>query len=337
MLAPTGRSRILQIHPTRRCNLRCLHCYSLSGPNQREELSEEMLCSAIEDASAEGYTVVSMSGGEPLLYEPLRAVLDKAHQCGMVTSVATNGMLLDEKRLERLQGGVDLLAISVDGIPTSHDKMRSNPAAFKTMERCLPYVRQSGIPFGFIFTLTQHNLRELPWVAEFALNQGAQLLQIHPLEEVGRASECLNGSSPDTDENAYAFLAATQLDAHYRGRLKIQLDLVSRNMLVEDPKRYFAHQQDSSWEDESLSELVSPLIIEQDGAIVPLQYGFSREYALGSLHDAPLTTLAEQWKANKRRSFWDLCQRGHKDITSSNTRLHNWYSTVSQLSIGAAS
>jgi MoaA/NifB/PqqE/SkfB family radical SAM enzyme len=336
MLAPTGRSRILQIHPTRRCNLRCLHCYSLSGPDKREELSEELLCSAIEDASAEGYTIVSVSGGEPLLYEPLRPVLDKARQCGMGTTITSNGMLLDEKRLERLQGGLDLLAISLDGIPSSHDKMRNSPVAFKTMERCLQNVRRSGIPFGFIFTLTQHNLRELPWVAEFTLNQGAQLLQIHPLEEVGRASECLNGSSPDTDESTYAFLAAAQLDAQYRGRLKIQLDLVSQNMLAKDPERYFAGQRDG-WENEPLSELVSPLIIEQDGAVVPLQYGFSRDFGLGSLYDAPLGSLAKQWKAKKRGLFGELCQQAHKDITSSDTRLHNWYSTMSQLGILAAS
>ena len=337
MLAPTGRSRALQIHPTRRCNLRCLHCYSLSGPDEREELSEELLCSAIEGANAEGYTVVNVSGGEPLMYDPLRPVLDKARQCGMVTTVTSNGMLLDEKRLGRLQGGLDLLAISLDGIPASHDKMRGNPVAFKTMERCLQNVRQSGIPFGFIFTLTQHNLQELSWVADFALNQGAKILQIHPLEEVGRASECLNGSFPDTVESAYAFLAATELDTRYRGRLKIQLDLASRNMLEKDPERYFAHKQGSSWEDELLSELVSPLVIEQDGAVVPLSYGFSREYAIGNLYDAPLTALAGEWKVDKRRSFWELCQRAHKEITSSNIRLHNWYDTLFQLGLRAAS
>ena len=34
----TGCHRFLQVHPTRRCNLRCLHCYSESGPDRRDEL-----------------------------------------------------------------------------------------------------------------------------------------------------------------------------------------------------------------------------------------------------------------------------------------------------------
>jgi MoaA/NifB/PqqE/SkfB family radical SAM enzyme len=75
--------------------------------------------------------------------------------------------------------------------------MCADPRAFSTMAARLEGVRRSGIPFGFIFTLTQFNLHELEWVAGFALQQGARLLQIHPLEEAGRAAERLAGARPD--------------------------------------------------------------------------------------------------------------------------------------------
>jgi hypothetical protein len=38
LMGPTGQHRVLQIHPTRQCNLQCLHFYSLSGPKLREAL-----------------------------------------------------------------------------------------------------------------------------------------------------------------------------------------------------------------------------------------------------------------------------------------------------------
>jgi MoaA/NifB/PqqE/SkfB family radical SAM enzyme len=197
-MGPTGNSyRVLQIHPTRRCNLRCLHCYSSSGPEESSELSLTLLCNALTDASKEKYTVAGISGGEPLLYKPLRELLEHAHQCGMITTVTSNGMLLTERRLETLRGVVDLLAISLDGGPASHNRMRASERAFEMMAARLDGVRRSGIPFGFIFTLTQHNLHELDWVANFALEQGAKLLQIHPLEEVGRANTFLPGVRPD--------------------------------------------------------------------------------------------------------------------------------------------
>lgn len=61
----TGASRIVQVHPTRLCNLRCLHCYSASGPEVRGELEVGFLCDALAGASALGYTAMTLSGGEP--------------------------------------------------------------------------------------------------------------------------------------------------------------------------------------------------------------------------------------------------------------------------------
>ena len=61
-MGPTGRHGILQIHPTRRCNLRCLHCYSSSGPEEHEELAADLVAGAIEDAARLGFTVVSGRG-----------------------------------------------------------------------------------------------------------------------------------------------------------------------------------------------------------------------------------------------------------------------------------
>ncbi len=34
----TGARGVLQVHPTRRCNLTCIHCYSDSGPQARDEI-----------------------------------------------------------------------------------------------------------------------------------------------------------------------------------------------------------------------------------------------------------------------------------------------------------
>lgn len=183
-----GGARIVQIHPTLRCNLTCRHCYSESGPQRSEVLPIDVLRAAVSDARDEGYNVVSVSGGEPLLYRELPALLGHAKGLGLFTTVTTNGTVTTERRLAAVSDSLDLLAISLDGIPESHDEMRG-AGSFARMERRMQFVRECGIAFGFIFTLTQHNLHELGWVLDFCLEQGAALLQIHPLEGVGRASE----------------------------------------------------------------------------------------------------------------------------------------------------
>ncbi|MBV9390167.1 MAG: radical SAM protein [Chroococcidiopsidaceae cyanobacterium CP_BM_ER_R8_30] len=330
-MKPTGNaSRILQIHPSRRCNLQCLHCYSSSSPEERDELSIALLLQALTDASEEGYTVASFSGGEPLLYQPLYELLERARSCGLVTTVTSNGMLLNERHLERLRHTVDLLAISLDGVPASHNRMRASAQAFDTMVARLEGVRKSGIPFGFIFTLTQYNLNELDWVANFALEQGAKLLQIHPLEEIGRGKQLLSGARPDKLESVYAYLEVSRLQAAVGNQLYIHLDLVNRENLRLNPSQVLADKPPVDKMRHLLADIVSPLIIEADGTIVPLEHGFARKYALGNLQEAALHDLAIRWCRERYQSFRDLCQQVFEDVTASgNPPFTNWYEAIS--------
>jgi MoaA/NifB/PqqE/SkfB family radical SAM enzyme len=241
ILGPPGRKLAsIQLHVSRRCNIRCLHCYSHSGPEEGETLALDLARRAVGDAVAEGYGNLAISGGEPLLYKPLRDLLAFSRKLGMVNTVTTNGMLLDARRLAVLEGVVDLIAISLDGAPESHDRMRNSPRAFETMRRRLPGLRESGIPFGFLFTLTQHNLHELDWVADFALEQGATTLQIHPLEEFGRAREELVGEAPDGRERSVAFLEFVRLQSKVGERLHLQIDLADSVALRRHPERVYA-------------------------------------------------------------------------------------------------
>ncbi|MDP9120723.1 MAG: radical SAM protein [Acidobacteriota bacterium] len=331
-MSPTGRSRIVQIHPTRRCNLRCLHCYSSSGPEERGELAAALLSDALTDAAAQGYTVASFSGGEPTLYRPLPELLAHAHRLGLLTTVTSNGMLLDSRRLARLSGVIDLLAISLDGVPESHDRMRADPTAFATMASRLDGVRRSGIPFGFIFTLTQHNLDELFWVADFALAEGARLLQIHPLEQAGRALERLPEARPDHVEASYAFLVARDLQERFGDRLQVQLDLAPHRKMEGEPCRFFAGKAPAAPEI-PFSHLLSPLIVEADGTVVPVEYGFARRFALGNLHQARLAELAPRWRQERYPEFQSLCRDAFAAFAADpETPLLNWYEAVRQAS-----
>ncbi|MGH9406055.1 MAG: radical SAM protein [Terriglobia bacterium] len=338
-MGPTGdQQSVLQIHPTRRCNLRCLHCYSSSAPEERGELEAELLRDALTDAAGEGFTVAGFSGGEPVLYKPLASLLDHAHRCGLLTTVTSNGMLLDEPRLAMLKERADLLAISLDGVPASHNRVRACDRAFEVMKSRLEGVRSSGIPFGFIFTLTQYNLDELEWAGEFALEQGAKLLQIHPLEEVGRASEAMPGNRPDDTECAYAFLEAARIQSIAGTRLFVQLDLVHRELLRAHPDRVFAGELAPDIAQEPLGRLVSPLVVETDGAVVPMGYGFARQYALGNLRQARLSQLAVGWRRVGYPALRRLCRNVFEEATAPREFPYfNWYEAIARKSFQSTS
>ena len=72
MIGPTGDDyRVVQVHPTTQCNLRCRHCYSSSGPQSKAVLPGSLLVEVLRDAAQEGYNAVGISGGEPLMYAEL--------------------------------------------------------------------------------------------------------------------------------------------------------------------------------------------------------------------------------------------------------------------------
>lgn len=331
-MGPTGSvRRVVQVHPTRRCNLRCRHCYSLSGPEVQGVLDPDLLRGALTDAAAAGYTVVSFSGGEPLLYRPLPDLLRHARERGLQTTVTTNGMLLDERRLAALRDVTSLLAISLDGMPESHNRMRGSDRAFATMAGRIEGLRRSGIRFGFIFTLTQFNLHELEWVTRFAVEHGASLLHIHPLEEVGRAETLLPGARPDSIESSYAGLEVARLQAAVGDRLRLHLDFAQREALRAHPERAYAGDQAVDPSLAQLADLVSPLVIEADGMVVPLQYGFPRAFALGNLAEASLEELGVKWRDDGYERFRRLCGRVYHDVMNDAAPFVNWYETIGHL------
>lgn len=293
-----------------------------------------ILVQVVHDAWREGYNLVGFSGGEPLLYPSLPEVSHAAAELGMFTTVTTNGLLITASRLAALSESVHLLAISLDGIPSSHDRIRGRRGAFNSLVDRLELVRRSGIPFGFIFTLTQHNVHELTWVAQFAASQGARLLQIHPLEEVGRARSELQGCRPDDVEMAFAYLQAIAIQTAYADRLTIHVDLVDLDVMKNFPERVFADSLTEDADQQNLADLVSPLVVQADGLVVPLQFGFSDRFALGNLYDKPLVALSGEWKREKWWDFRDLCQSVYHTmcVTTSARSFGNWYEVVTAAS-----
>jgi MoaA/NifB/PqqE/SkfB family radical SAM enzyme len=291
-------------------------------------LDIEILRRVVSDSAAMGYMVLSVSGGEPLLYPALGDLLQAAHQAGMATTVTTNGMLLDHRQLEVLKADCDLIAISLDGVPDSHNYMRNSPRAFDDMRLKLEGVRQSGIPFGFIFTLTFHNVHELEWVAQFAVEQGAKLLQIHPLEPVGRAKQTLTESVPDGDENAAAAFESVRIKELYRDVMQVQVDLATIPALIDHPTRVFVRDADLCGE-QTVANVIAPLVIETSGIVSPLQYGFPRSWSWGNVHDESLRDLAARWLAKDYPVFLSLCRSVYDRLVANEEEpVLNWYQHI---------
>jgi MoaA/NifB/PqqE/SkfB family radical SAM enzyme len=275
-----------------------------------------------------GYQVVSFSGGEPFLYSGLREVLQHAKSLGLRTTVTTNGYFLQPRRLDLLCDFLDVLAVSLDGPPELHNRLRGSPRAFDRLCVGLKSLRTSGLNFGFIHTLTYQTWEHLLWIAEFAAESGARLLQLHPLEMAGRGED-LGKLCAEEDGLAKAYLMATALAAKYSGSMTIQVDLLHRDQVLRAPEMVYADELPSDWDAIAPADLLGLMVMEADGAVVPISYGFSRQYQICSLKEQSLDHSWHSFLREGYPEFRRLCRELFEELVSPNQRpLFNWHERV---------
>jgi MoaA/NifB/PqqE/SkfB family radical SAM enzyme len=108
--------------PMRRCNLSCAYCNEYDDYSKSVPLLE--LERRIKRLADLGTTIVTISGGEPLLHPGLDDVIRAIRRWRMIAGLITNGYFLTPDRIKRLNSaGLDHLQISIDNvIPDSVSK-----------------------------------------------------------------------------------------------------------------------------------------------------------------------------------------------------------------------
>jgi len=109
--------------------------------------------------------VIGISGGEPLLYEELFELITYVKSKGLMCSVNSNGVLLENAAKNYIDSNLDLLRISIDGPPDIHDDIRGIPKTFDRLMKGLDLLndmkkqRSSNIPrVEVYFTITDANV-----------------------------------------------------------------------------------------------------------------------------------------------------------------------------------
>jgi MoaA/NifB/PqqE/SkfB family radical SAM enzyme len=103
------------IIPIRRCNLSCTYC------NEYDDYSppvpKEVMIQRINRLADLGTSILTLSGGEPMLHPDLDEIIAAMRRRGVIAGMITNGYLLMPDRIKRLnQAGLDHMQISIDNV-----------------------------------------------------------------------------------------------------------------------------------------------------------------------------------------------------------------------------
>jgi MoaA/NifB/PqqE/SkfB family radical SAM enzyme len=108
----------------RRCNLSCTYCNEYDAISRPVPL--EVMRRRIDKLDQLGTSMITVSGGEPLMHPELDAMIAHMRRRGMIASLITNGYYLNVERIERLnQAGLDYLQISIDNVEPDAVSLKS--------------------------------------------------------------------------------------------------------------------------------------------------------------------------------------------------------------------
>src|SRR3954466_11260292 len=131
----TDRDHPILAHviPMRRCNLSCTYC------NEYDDFSKpvplETMYQRLDHLAALGTTIITISGGEPLMHPELDQIIARIRKRGMIAGMITNGYLLVAERIERLnRAGLEWLQISIDNVTPDEVSKKSLKVLDKKLE-----------------------------------------------------------------------------------------------------------------------------------------------------------------------------------------------------------
>jgi MoaA/NifB/PqqE/SkfB family radical SAM enzyme len=137
--------KIINFLVTLRCNLRCEICHTMDAltTSKKGELSLEEIYDLVEKCAQFGPDW-HFSGGEPFARLDLPLILSRIKSLGMRSSVVSNGLLIHEKLLEKLEvGSLGSITLSVLGIREDHDKEVGKKGAYDLLRSNLEKFHQA--------------------------------------------------------------------------------------------------------------------------------------------------------------------------------------------------
>ncbi|MBR5735147.1 MAG: 12,18-didecarboxysiroheme deacetylase [Desulfovibrionaceae bacterium] len=233
---------------TRRCNLKCVHCYAQAvDPEGRDDISTEQAKAMIDDLAAYGAPVMLFSGGEPLVRKDLVELASHATSKGMRAVISTNGTLISKEKAKELKEvGLSYVGISLDGGEEVHDRFRGVKGSYKKALEGVKNCQEAGLKVGLRFTINRRNVEEIPKVFDMMEEREVPRICFYHLVYSGRGSELMKEDLNHAETRAVVDLIMDRTRAlHNKGKLYEVLTVdnhadgpyVWMRLLKEDPKR----------------------------------------------------------------------------------------------------
>ncbi|MFA6280893.1 MAG: radical SAM protein [Candidatus Omnitrophota bacterium] len=169
---------IIQFQYNYACNLACQHC-SVKG-FQGKESKRQFTIADVKDlfrqADELGLARVTITGGEPLVFKDLDALVASIDPQKFYINCDSNGWLLDERRAKHLKSiGIDRIQLSIDSLnPEEHDSFRGAKGSHARAIKAIDAVLGAGLAIFIQTVVTKQRLYSEEFIkfVEYFNNKG---------------------------------------------------------------------------------------------------------------------------------------------------------------------
>ncbi|HMN37653.1 MAG TPA: heme d1 biosynthesis radical SAM protein NirJ [Hyphomicrobium sp.] len=176
---------------TRRCNLKCRHCYAVAADHHFPgELSSDEAFAVLDDLARYGIPALILSGGEPLSRPDTLDIARRSKAYGLYTALSSNGTPIDGRVADDIATiGFDYVGISLDGIGKTNDWFRGQDGAFDAALAGVRACLARDIKVGLRYTMTTENAEQLPELLDLAVSEGVEKFYLSHLVYAGRGNK----------------------------------------------------------------------------------------------------------------------------------------------------
>jgi radical SAM protein with 4Fe4S-binding SPASM domain len=163
----------IEIEFIRRCNLQCIYCYANGNPKDERQMPPEKIKEVILQAKELGIKHVTLlGGGEPLLYDNLKEIIDFIDKQGLHQTIFTNGVFLTKELTQFMyRHRVSVVVKYNSRSEEIQDTLTQVSGTYRKIERALENLFSSGYPdqgrlFAIQTVICKSNISELPdlWI-----------------------------------------------------------------------------------------------------------------------------------------------------------------------------
>lgn len=152
--------KMLNIYITNACNLKCKHCFMLSGKKLENELTLGDWMKVLTSFKENGGECVTFSGGEPLMFKDFPQIIKHAHDLGLKSTVLSNGLLWSDQLIHELAPFINEIQFSLDGVDEdTNSKVRGSGHFDKVVDTIVKFAN-AGVKTSVATTFTYDNLNE---------------------------------------------------------------------------------------------------------------------------------------------------------------------------------